>query len=208
MPGSRYPVIAREGWPFIALNLLLVFVAYKSGIFLVLIPACLLLVFLILLFRDPARDVPSRPRAVVSPVDGLILDISPTDKGYLEGEAIRIVIKINNLGAYTARSPCEGKVLNLQDNASEGSRLLGASGLWVRTDEGDDVVLLLRGPKLIGRPAAFVRYGERIGQGQRCAYLRMAHRAEIYLPLTSRPNVKQGDKVRAGADILAMLVHK
>ncbi len=208
MPGSRYPVIAREGWPLIGLTLLLIFLAYKGGTVLVLVPACLLLLFLVLLFRDPPRDVPSHPLGIVSPVDGRIEDVSPTDKGYLEGEAIRIVIKINNLGAYTARSPCEGKVLNLRDNAAEGSRLLGASGLWVRTDEGDDVVVLLRGPRFIGRPAAFVRYGERVGQGQRCAYLRMAHRAEVYLPLTSRPSVKVGDKVRAGSDILAMLVHK
>ena len=35
-------------------------------------------------------------------------------------------------------------------------------------------------------PKAFVRYGERVGQGQRFAYLRLAPRAEVYLPATAR----------------------
>lgn len=208
MPGSKYPLIAREGWAFIGLSLILLFLAYKSGSIIATLLASTFLLFCILLFRDPPREVPSRPLAVVSPVDGVITEVRPTDKGYLEGEAIRVTIRIDNMGAYTARSPCEGKVLNLRDNVSEGSKLLGASGLWVRTDEGDDVVLLLRGPKWLGRPASFIRYGERIGQGQRCAYLRIAHQAEVYLPLNSRINVDVGSKVRAGAGVLATLVHK
>lgn len=208
MPGSKYPLIAREGWLFIALTLLLLFLAYKSQSVIAVLLAAALLVFFVLLFRDPPREIPSRPLAVLSPVDGEVTEVRPTDKGYLVGEAFRITIQIDNMGAYTARSPTEGKVLNLRDNVSQGSRLLGASGLWVRTDEGDDVVLLLRGPKLLGRPASFIRYGERIGQGQRCAYLRIAHQAEVYLPLSSRVNVEVGSKVRAGADVLATLVHK
>ena len=59
----------------------------------------------------------------------------------------------------------DAELEHLRDNLSAGSRLSGVSGLWVRTDEGDDVVVLMRGHRRIGRPRSFVRYGERLGQG-------------------------------------------
>ena len=50
-----------------------------------------------------------------------------------------------------------------------------------------------------------MRYGERIGQGQRFAYLRLAPRAEIYLPLRAAVRVAAGERVSAGESILADL---
>ncbi|MFK8031160.1 MAG: hypothetical protein AB8G18_13065 [Gammaproteobacteria bacterium] len=204
----QFPLIAREGWPFILVVLLLLVGSFRLGGLTLVLPCLVLLLILVLLFRDPHRDVPSKPLAVVSPVDGRILSVEPTDKGALQRESIRIVIKVSAAGAYSARSPTEGKVLNLMDNLTDGSRLLGVGGLWVRTDERDDVVVLMKGPTNWTRPVSFVGYGERLGQGQRFAFNRLARQAEVYVPVNSRMQVKQGDRVRAGSDILSMFVHK
>ncbi|MEM7083621.1 MAG: hypothetical protein AAF465_12900 [Pseudomonadota bacterium] len=204
----QFPLIAREGWPFILAVLLLLIGSFRLGGLPLVLPCMVLLLLLVLLFRDPHRDVPSKPLAVVSPVDGRILSVEPTDKGVLQRESIRIVIRIFAVGAYTARSPTEGKVLNLIDNLTDGSRLLGVGGLWVRTDERDDVVVLMKGRRGWSRPVSFVGYGERLGQGQRFAFMRLARQAEIYVPINSKLQVKQGDRVRAGSDILSMFVHK
>ncbi len=163
----------------------------------------LLLLALVLLFRDPIREVPADPQLVLSPCDGVVTLIEPTDKGVLEREALRIVIRVDNFGAYTARSPTEGKVLDPRDNVQAGSRLLGINGLWVRTDANDDVITLFRGPKIIGAPQGFIRYGERVGQGQRCAYLRLARECDVLLPSDVRVNVAEGDRVIAGTSALA-----
>lgn len=208
MTSRRFPLVAREGWPFILTVLLVAIAATRLGGVALLLPALLLLAVLVVLFRDPPRDIPSRPLAIVSPVDGRILVVEPTDRGALQREAIRILMNVNHIGAYTMRSPVEGKVLNLRDNLSDGSRLTGMSGLWVRTDEGDDVVVMLQGPKRIGSPRAFIGYGERLGQGQRCAFIRLARRVEIFIPLNSRVSVEVGQRVRAGSDVLGLLVHK
>lgn len=166
----------------------------------------LLLILLILLFRDPPRKIPSLPLAVLSPVDGRIMEIEHTDKGVLEREATRVAIRVDNFGAYTARSPVEGKVLNLQDNYSAGSRLLGISGLWIRTDENDDVVVLMKAPRLL-RPKSFIGYGERLGQGQPYGFVRLTRLVHVYIPINSRVEVNVGDYVRAGSSVLASLVH-
>ncbi len=83
----------------------------------------------------------------------------------------------------------------------------GSSGLWVRTDEDDDVVLQFHGHRFGLAPLAFLRYGERVGQGQRCAFLRLTRQAELQLPIASRVLVKAGQRVTAGADVLAKLPH-
>lgn len=199
----QFPLIAREGWPYIAVTLLIAIIATRLGGVMLLLPVLALLVLLILLFRDPRRRVPSRPLAIIAPVDGKILSVRPTDRGALEREAMLIEIKVDHFGAYTARSPTEGKALSLRDNLRDGSRLTGVSGLWLRTDEGEDVVVLMIGKRRIAKPRSFVGYGERLGQGQRFAYIRLAQRAQVYMPLSVRLDVRAGDRVRAGTDALA-----
>lgn len=187
-------------------SLLLLILSVRVGSITLGAFSILLLTLFIFLFRDPPRDIPSAPLAVLSPVDGRIIHVEHTDKGVLERESTVITVRVDNFGAYTARSPVEGKVLNLQDNYSAGSRLLGVNGLWLRTDEKDDIVVLMKAPRLF-RPKSFVGYGERLGQGQPFGFIRLTRLSVIYIPINSRVEVSVGDYVRAGSSILASLVH-
>lgn len=170
------------------------------------LPPALLLAWLVLIFRDPVRDAPAVPLGALCPVDGTVEEVGLTDSGALGREAHRILIRINSLGTYTARCPSEGKITDLR-GAAPGANLESFSGLWVQTDEGDDVVLQFRGHRFGLAPLAFLRYGERVGQGQRCAYLRLTRLAEVQLPINSRILVSAGQRVAAGIDVLARLPH-
>ena len=88
-----------------------------------------------------------------------------------------------------------------------GDSAAASSGLWVQTDEKDDVVLRFHGYRFGFGPVAFLGFGERVGQGQRCAYLRLTRLAEVQLPINSRPVVEKGQRVTAGVDVLAKLPH-
>lgn len=162
---------------------------------------------LVTLFQDPWRDIPAAPLGILSPADGRVAQVTPSGPGILDREAVRITVRINNFGAYTARSPIEGKVLDPRDNLSDHSRWLDVHGMWVRSDEGDDVVVLIHGPRWLGAPRAFLGYGERVGQGQRFAFMRLARTVEIYVPANARVRVEPGQRVRAGTDSLAELRH-
>ncbi len=207
MEGRRIPFIANEGIPFLVAMLILTAVAanYLGALYAVL-PA-LLSVYLYLIFRDPKREIPAVPLGVVSPADGVVIDVGVTDKGVLDLEAHRIVIRVNSLGTYTARCPIEGKIMDLHSEPVGRNISAGTNGLWVRTDEDDDVVLQFHGYRFGLAPLAFMRYGDRVGQGQRCAYLRLTRQAELQLPIASRVLVKVGQRVTAGADVLAKLPH-
>ena len=167
--------------------------------------ALLLMGVLYLVFRDPRRQVPAVPLGVVSPVDGVIAGVDLTDRGVSQGEAHRILIRVNPLGTYTARSPVEGLIRDLNALAADKIVDYRTNALWVQTDEGDDVVLQFRGYRFGLAPKAFIRYGERLGQGQRCAYLRLARYAEVHLPIDSQIACSEGDHVTAGCDLIGRL---
>ena len=201
----RSTIVAREGLPWLATMLIAAaIVGYTVSLVAALLPLTLF-AFLFAIFRDPRRLIPAAPLGIVSPVDGQVTDVALTDKGILGFEAQRVVLQVDSWGTYTARCPTEGKIMDFRgDGKSPAVRSL-SNGLWVQTDEGDDVVLQFHGHRLGLAPRAFLRYGERVGQGQRCAYLRLTKFAEVQFPLNSRVLVSPGDTVLAGSDVLAKL---
>jgi phosphatidylserine decarboxylase len=167
-------------------------------------PGALLVLFW-MIFRDPRRQIPASPLGVVSPVDGRVTAVDLVDRGVVQGEAHRIFISIDMFGTYTARCPIEGVIKDLNTLAAEKVVDYRTNALWVQTDEGDDVILQFHGYRFGFAPAAFVRYGERIGQGQRCAYLRLTGVAEVHLPIAARVLVEPGQRITAGLDVIGRL---
>jgi phosphatidylserine decarboxylase len=205
--GKRNPFVAQEGVLPMLLVVAVGILLFRYGDpWLALVPG-LLFVFMYLLFRDPLREVPSVALGVVSPADGEVILVETTDKCVVQGNAYRIRIRVNSLGTYTARSPIEGKVMDLHSREQGIGPDCPANALWVRNDEGDDVVLQFGGYRLGLAPRSFVRFGERIGQGHRCAYLRLAKFADVYMPINGKVLVKPGQQLTAGTDLIGMVPH-
>ena len=207
MAGRRNPFVAQEGLPFLIGTAAALVAALRYLDLAVAVGFGLLFVVLVLVFRDPRRDVPSVPLGVVSPVDGRVVAVEPVDRGVLQGEAHKILIRVDALGTYTARAPVEGKVLDLRSVEGNGVADYPTNALWIQTDEGDDIVLQFRGYRLGLAPRSFTRFGERVGQGQRCAYLRLARYAEVHLPIESKVVVEPGQVVRGGSDLIGKVPH-
>lgn len=207
MKGRRNPFVAREGAPFLVAAVIGAYLAFRFYGIYAAIPPVILLFYFACVFRDPKRNVPSIPLGVVSPVDGKVVEVGLTDKSALNGEAHKIVIRINSFGTYSARCPVEGKIMDFRGELLRDKVPAEANGLWLRTDENDDVVLQFHGYRFGLAPQAFLGYGERVGQGQRCAYLRLARFAEVQLPINGRVLVTVGQQVVAGSDLLAKLPH-
>ena len=197
-------MIAREGLlPVAAALLAAVVVLHFAGLLQSLFFWALALL-LLLLFRDPEREIPSQPLAVVSPADGKIASISTVPDPYLPRQSLRVVIQMPPYGVFTTRSPIEGKVLQ-SPNSPEDSNI--PHGVWLQSDEGDDVVMVMtRGP-LKNDPRCYIRIGDRIGQGKRCGFVHLGGRVEVYMPEGSRPVVAEGDTVHSGSDVIAKLIH-
>ena len=207
MEGRRNPFVAQEGIPFLLLSAVACVAAVRYLDIVFAVSSGLLFVALYLLFRDPRRLLPSAPLGVVSPVDGRVVAVDQVEKGVLQGKAHRIRIEIDSFGTYTARSPVEGKIMDLRSVAADQAVDYETNALWVQTDECDDVVLQFMDFRLGLAPRAIVRFGERVGQGQRCAFLRLTRYAEVHLPISSSILVEPGQVVVAGSDLIAKLLH-
>jgi phosphatidylserine decarboxylase len=203
----QYPLVAREGIPILLLAVIATTLcAYFLG-WIAALPPAVITAALYYVFRDPHRRVPAHPLAAVSPVDGVVVEVTTANSIVTGSSAHKIILRVDSLGAYTARSPVEGTILDPHGKPPDPDATLQHPGLWIRTDEGDDVLLRFHGYRFGLVPHAFSRYGERVGQGQRCAYLRLTRFAEVFLPINSRVQVARGQRVTAGSDILGTLPH-
>ena len=107
-----YPhsIIAREGWPFLAIavaaSLLIgVFAGWWWSI-----PFWLLAVFILQFFRDPPRQVPDDPRAVLSAADGRVVEVSKAQDPYVKRDALKVSVFMNVFNVHSNRSPVDGTV--------------------------------------------------------------------------------------------------
>lgn len=206
MKGRRNPFVAREGIPFLLFAAAVLAVAVRYLDVFLAVTAGFLFLLLYLLFRDPHREIPAAPLGVVSPVDGKVIAVDTVEQGVLHDPVHRIRIQINNLGAYTARAPVEGRIMDLHADSAE---VLPdkANALWLQTDEGDNVVLRFSGYRFGLAPRSFIQFGERVGQGHRCAFLRLTRCAEVQVPSASTLLIEPGQIVVAGTDLIAKVPH-
>ena len=197
-------LIARQGLlPLLLLVLAAVLVMHFIG-FAMSLFFWLLALLVLMVFRDPERQILSLPLSVLSPADGRIVAVEQTHDPYLQRPSVRISIDMHPYGVFTTRSPVEGKVLE-PPNAPADTK--NPHGVWLQTDEGDDIVMVMNKGRLHNKPQCYVGIGDRIGQGRRCGFVHLGGRIEVYLPDDSLPAVAPGSTVHAGTDAIASLKH-
>ena len=205
MAVSRHPIIAKEGWSLIFFSSLIVAALqyYVSQYAAVL--WCLPLAFL-WLYRDPHRALPSEPLGLVSPVSGTVILAEAHPDPFLGRDAFLFRISISLTDIYSIRSVTEGKIIQqwLDPEDDDDDRSL-AHAIQIKTDEGDDIMIVLRPGRFFKKLSCDAVIGQRIGQGHRCGIIPFGSCADIYVPETSLIKANIGDHVEAGTSFLASL---
>ena len=166
-------------------------------------PLWLIVLLLLWMHRDPVRKIPSAPLGIVSPVQGNVIYADSHPDPYLGRDAQLIKINMSFASVYSVRAAVEGKLMQQWlDQESEDEHDV-AHALHIRTDEQDDVVVVLRPGRLFKNISCNANIGERVGSGHRCGYIRFGTVIDVYLPASARLQVKQGDKVKGGESLLA-----
>jgi phosphatidylserine decarboxylase len=207
-----HPIIAREGWPFLAIAVAIaILVTIFSAVW--SIPFWIIAVFVLQFFRDPARVIPQKPNAVLSPADGRIVVVEKTQDPYAGREALKISVFMNVFNVHSNRAPVDGKIETAQyfpgkfvnadlDKASiENER----NALTITTAYGHVVTCVQVAGLIARRILCYVKPGDTLARGQRYGFIRFGSRVDVYLPLTAAPKVTVGDKVSATETILAEL---
>jgi phosphatidylserine decarboxylase len=207
-----HPLIAREGWPFIAIAIavavLLAWWWWPLGV-----AGALVALFVLQFFRDPPRAIPAAANAVLSPADGRIVAVEKTRDPYLDRDALKISVFMNVFNVHSNRSPVDGDVRNvwyhpgsfvnaaLDKASAENER----NALHLRTASNVDITCVQVAGLIARRILCYVKTGDRLARGARYGFIRFGSRVDVYLPTSATPRAAVGDAVHATSTILADL---
>jgi phosphatidylserine decarboxylase len=208
-----HPLLAREGWPFIAGAVLLALATWWFAGFAWSLPLWLVAVFVIQFFRDPPREVPGLPSAVLSPADGRVVKVQKAHDQMTDRETLLISVFMNVFNVHSNRSPVDGSVESIKyspgsfvnadlDKAStENER----NAMVMRLESGERITVVQVAGLIARRILCYVKAGDRLTRGQRYGFIRFGSRVDVYMPTSARPRVAVGDIVYATTTVLAEL---
>ncbi|VFR77332.1 Phosphatidylserine decarboxylase [plant metagenome] len=211
-PAYPHPIIAREGWPFVAGSLALAVLASFWTAW-AAIPLWIIAIFVLQFFRDPPRLAPDSTTAVLSPADGRIVAVEHVRDPYADRDALKISVFMNVFNVHSNRAPVDGTVTHVQyfpgrffnaalDKASlENER----NAMVIHTPDSHVVTATQVAGLVAKRILCYVQPGDVLARGQRYGFIRFGSRVDVYLPPASRPRVALGDKVSATSTVLADL---
>lgn len=168
---------------------------------------------LLLFFRDPERTIPAGEDVVVSPADGRVMvagagqpDVAPP------GTWKQVSIFLSPLDVHVNRAPVSGQVTAVvhrpgrflpayrPDSASRNERT------EITINHGGQTVIARQVVGMLARrvvcrtvPGAVLRTGQRYG------IMKFGSRMDIFLPISAEILVTEGQTVRGGESIIAVL---
>jgi phosphatidylserine decarboxylase len=208
-----HPIIAREGWTFLALSTAVALALSFAGLWILAALAWLVVVFIAQFFRDPPRNVPREANAVLSPADGKVVSVGKARDPYLDRDALKISVFMNVFNVHSNRSPVDGVVVAAWYHAGSfvNAALDKASienernALHLRTAAGRDVTCVQIAGLIARRILCYVKPGDALARGQRYGFIRFGSRVDVYLAPDALPKVAIGDNVFATETLLAEL---
>lgn len=165
-------------------------------------------VFFLWFFRDPERAIPAEPGLIVSPADGKVTDVSPTQ---LNGKpCTRISIFLNVFNVHVNRSPISGVIREVVYQRGKFGNAMDA----VSAEANEQSIITLQGEGmtlvfkqiagLLARRIVFnYKAGDPLTRGQRVGLIKFGSRTDVIFPQPNQLAVKVGDHVKGGSSILA-----
>jgi phosphatidylserine decarboxylase len=162
-------------------------------------------------FRDPERDVPTDPAAVVAAADGRVLSVERmTDERFGLGEFLRIAVFLSVLDVHVNRVPVAGRVTDyfVEDggyaNAMTAAAEHNVAAYTVLDTEHGTVVVAQRTGLIARRIVQRTPVGTLVARGERMGLIRFGSRTDVYLPADRAESlVAVQDKVIGGATAIA-----
>ena len=182
-----HPIIAREGWPFIAIAAVIAVLIQAIGGFGFAWPFWLLTIFVVQFFRDPARPIPVQANAVLCPADGRIVAVETAHDPYAGREALKISVFMNVFNVHSQRSPVDGAISKVEyfpgsylnaavDKAStENER----NAIVIQTAAGHTVTSVQIAGLIARRILCYVHVGEPLNRGQRYGFIHFGSRVDV-----------------------------
>ncbi len=177
------------------------------------IAAFIVSAFSLFFFRDPARTVPDRADALISPADGKILSIDPT--AVYPGSDLpctHMAIFLNLHNVHVNRIPCDAHVKQVTYLKGKFLKAFNPDAkdlneqylIEMETPSGPLVMRQIAG-LIARRLVCRLKPGQDVSAGEKFGLMKFSSRIDLYFSSKFRVLAETGQKVRGGETILAQL---
>jgi len=210
-----FPKIHAEGYKFLAIAILITIFLYFFSGFLGLL-SLVLTVWVYYFFRDPERTSINDDNYLVSPADGLVVQVEemqgPKELNLESKKFTKVGIFMNVFDCHVNRTPCDGKIseiiykpgkfLNASlDKASEDNE---RNYYKITNSKGQDIIVVQIAGLIARRIVCETSKDQDLKQGDRIGMIRFGSRVDVYFEnYTSL--VKLNQKTVAGETLLAKM---
>lgn len=159
-----------------------------------------LFVFVAFFFRNPARTIPSDPRAIVSPADGKVVKVERV------GNVTRMSIFLSLFNVHVNRSPIAGRIeavdyrpgkfmVAFNDKAStDNERNI------IMVSDGKVTIVFTQIAGIVARRIVFwKKAGDVVAKGELVGLIRFGSRVDVLFPAGTEATVAVGDRVKGGS---------
>ena len=208
-----FPKIHNEGYKFLVIFGFATLVLYFISDFLGLI-GLVLTIWVYYFFRDPDRVSINDDNYLISPADGLVLQVQdtngPKELNLEDKKFKKVSIFMNVFDCHVNRTPCSGKITEILykpgkflnaslDKASEDNE---RNYYKISNSSGEEIIVVQIAGLIARRIVCEVKENDELNQGDRIGMIRFGSRADIYFE-NYNPLVKVNQKTIAGETILA-----
>ena len=213
MINKVFPKMHSEGYKFVVIFAAITLVLYFINSFLGLI-GFVLTVWCYYFFRDPERFPINDEDYLVSPADGVVLQVKETNGPKeldLDNKTYtKVSIFMNVFDCHVNRIPCSGKISQILykpgkffnaslDKASEENE---RNYYRITNVNGEELIVVQIAGLIARRIVTEVDEGADLNQGDRVGMIRFGSRADLYFE-NYKPLVKVDQKTFAGETLIA-----
>ena len=164
--------------------------------------------FVFSFFRDPERQIPAEPGAVVSPADGRVVVVTDEENAGRAGKRISIFLAIWNV--HVNRAPAAGTITKLEYRPGKFLAAMRERAsveneqniIALSTDAGEMTFKQIAG-LVARRVVCWKKAGDRVARGERIGLVRFGSRVDLWVPKEAEILVALGDNVKGGSSVVA-----
>ena len=169
-------------------------------------------VLILQFFRNPNRKTTLNDAHIIAPVDGKVVVIEEVEEPeFFKDKRIQVSIFMSPINVHVTRYAMSGKIA--YSKYHPGKFLVAWHPKASTENERTTVVIdnetfgnvLYRqiAGALAKRIVNYAKEGEMVTQGADAGFIKFGSRVDLFLPIGTKINVKLGDKVKGGVQIIA-----
>ena len=207
---KSYPIIAKEGWLFLA-------IAFFASALLTYIQnplswiAWTVTFFILQFFRDPLRNKPSKKNVILSAADGKVIAIEKMTNPYTNKSSVKVSVFMNIFNVHSNKCPVDGKILEkyyypgkfLNAALSKASLENERCAITIQTKEKKIITSVQIAGLIARRILCYKEKGDEVKAGERYGFIKFGSRVDLYLPTNASIKVNLGQTVKNTETIIA-----